>query len=66
MARKKPEAWRQMKNEELEQQLAVLTEERFRLGFRRATEAIGNPLQLRAIRREIARIKTILAERKRA
>jgi len=44
----------------------VLTEERFRLGFRRATEALGNPLQLRAIRREIARIHTILAERKRA
>ena len=66
MARKKPEALRELKNEELEQQLAVLTEERFRLGFRRATEAIGNPLQLRAIRREIARIKTILAERKRA
>jgi len=66
MARKKPEALREMKNEELEQQLAVLTEERFRLGFRRATEAIGNPLQLRAIRRGIARIKTILAERKRA
>src|SRR6266566_3169417 len=44
----------------------VKREERFRLGFRRATEAIENPLQLRAIRREIARIKTILAERKRA
>ena len=66
MVRKKPEALREMKDEELEQQLAVLTEERFRLGFRRATEAIENPLQLRAIRREIARIKTILAERKRA
>ena len=66
MARKKPEALREMKSEELEQQLAVLTEERFRLGFRRATEAIENPLQLRGIRREIARIKTILAERKRA
>src|SRR6266550_2253326 len=50
----------------LEQQLVVLTEERFRLGFRRATEALENPLQLRAIRREIARINTILAERKRA
>ena len=66
MARKKPEALRELQNEELEQQLAVLTEERFRLGFRRATEASENPLQLRAIRREIARIKTILAERKRA
>ena len=64
MARKKPEALREMKNEELEQQLAVLTEERFRLGFRRATEAIENPLQFRTIRRDIARIRTILRERK--
>ncbi len=66
MPRKKPEALREMKTDELEQQLVVLTEERFRLGFRRATEALGNPLQLRAIRREIARINTILAERKQA
>jgi large subunit ribosomal protein L29 len=66
MARKKPQALRDMKPEDLEQQLVVLTEERFRMGFRRATEALANPLQLRAIRREIARIKTILAERKRA
>jgi large subunit ribosomal protein L29 len=55
-----------MKTEDLEQHLVVLTEERFRLGFRRATEALSNPLELRRIRREIARIKTILAERARA
>jgi len=66
MTRKKPQALREMKPEDLEQQLVVLTEERFRMRFRRATEALANPLQLRAIRREIARIKTILAERKRA
>lgn len=65
MPRKKPEAWREMKTEELVQQVAVLTEERFRLRFRRATEALANPLDLRRIRREIARIKTILAERTR-
>ena len=65
MPRKKPEAWREMKTEELEQQLAALTEERFRLRFRRATEALANPLDLRRIRREVARIKTILVERKR-
>ena len=66
MARKKPEALREMKDEELEQQLAVLTEERFRLTFRRGTEAIANPLQFRAMRRDIARIQTILRERKQA
>ncbi|HYL20973.1 MAG TPA: 50S ribosomal protein L29 [Gemmatimonadales bacterium] len=66
MATKKPEALREMKSEDLEQQLVVLTEERFRLGFRRATEALPNPIELRRIRREIARIKTILRERARA
>jgi len=60
---KTPETLREMKTEELEQQLAVLREERFRLTFRSATEAIENPLQFRAIRREIARIQTILRER---
>jgi large subunit ribosomal protein L29 len=59
----KPEGLREMKTEELEQKLSVLQEERFRLAFRRGTEAITNPLQFRAMRREIARVKTILRER---
>jgi large subunit ribosomal protein L29 len=59
----KPEGLRELKTEELEQKLAVLQEERFRLRFRRGTEAITNPLQFRAMRREIARVKTILRER---
>ena len=59
----KPEALRELKTEELEQKLVVLQEERFRLAFRRGTEAITNPLQFRAMRREIARVKTILRER---
>ncbi|HEV2751035.1 MAG TPA: 50S ribosomal protein L29 [Gemmatimonadales bacterium] len=63
MPTKKPEALRELKSEDLEQQLVVLSEERFRLGFRRATEALPNPIELRRIRREIARIKTILRER---
>ncbi len=66
MAKLKPEALRELTLEELEQKLAVLREERFRLAFRRGTEAIPNPLQLRTIRRDIARIQTILLERKRA
>src|SRR5204862_94602 len=48
----------------LEQKLAVLQEEQFRLTFRRGTEAIANPLQFRTMRRDIARIATILRERK--
>jgi len=66
MATKKenrPDALRELKTDELTQKLAVLTEEQFRLEFRRATESLTNPLQLRMIRRDIARIKTILNER---
>ena len=59
----KPEGLRELKTEELTQKLAVLTEEQFRLEFRRATESLSNPLQLRTIRRDIARIRTILKER---
>ena len=57
---------RQLKTEELEQKLAVLTEERFRLRFRAGTEAVENPLQFRTMRREIARIRTLLRERQQA
>jgi len=66
MAQQRPEDLRQLKTEELEQKLAVLREERFRLRFRSGTEAIANPLQFRTIRRDIARIATILRERRQA
>ena len=59
----RPDTLRELKTDELTQKLAVLTEEIFRLQFRRATESLTNPLQLRTIRRDIARIKTILKER---
>ncbi len=55
--------FRDLSDEELDQKLAELTEERFRLRFRSATEQIDNPLQFRTIRRDIARIKTVLRER---
>ena len=66
MARQRPEDLRQLKTEELEQKLAVLREERFRLRFRSGTETIANPLQFRTIRRDIARVATILRERRQA
>jgi large subunit ribosomal protein L29 len=54
---------RERADDELAQKLAELTEERFRLEFRSATESIENPIRFRALRREIARIQTILRER---
>ena len=40
------EGLRELKTDELAQKLTVLTEEQFRLEFRRATESLTNPLQL--------------------
>jgi large subunit ribosomal protein L29 len=59
----KPNELREMSVEDLTARLAELTEERFRLRFRSATESIENPMRFRAIRREIARINTILKEK---
>ena len=54
---------RELSDEELRGRLGELTEEGFRLRFRSATESIENPMRFRAIRRDIARIKTLLRER---
>ena len=40
-----------------------LEEEQFRLTFRSATEQLEDPLRLRVIRRDIARLKTVLREK---
>ncbi len=66
MARQRPDDLRQLKTDELQGKLTGLQEERFRLRFRTGTEAITNPLQFRTIRRDIARIETILRERRQA
>ena len=55
MPRQRPDDLRQLSVEELERKLAELTDERFRLRFRSATEAVENPLRFRTIRRDLAR-----------
>ena len=62
----RPAQLRELSADELKQELALLEEARFRLRFRSATEPIENPMQFRMIRRNIARIKTLLKERARA
>ncbi len=54
---------REMPDADLRAKVAELEEERFRLRFRAATEALEQPLRLRAIRKDIARLKTALRER---
>ena len=63
MATTKTGDLREMSAEQLQARLGELQEERFRLRFRSATEAIENPIRFRTIRRDIARIQTILRER---
>jgi len=43
-----------------------LTEQLFKLRFQRATGRVESPAKMRQVRREIARIKTILNEKSRA
>ena len=54
---------RELSVADLAARIAELEEERFRLRFRGATETLEDPLRLRSIRKDIARLKTVLRER---
>jgi len=54
---------REMADDEIRGRIAELEEERFRLRFRSATETLEDPLRFRVIRKDIARMKTVLRER---
>ncbi len=55
---------RDMTKEELFQKKHELNEEVFNLKMRKTFKELDNPLKLRTIRRDIARIETILTEDK--
>ena len=54
---------KEMSSQDLEKELSELKSELFKLRFSLATNGLDNPLKVREVRREIARIKTILRER---
>lgn len=54
---------RQMSDAELGTKLQDLKVELFNLRFQSATGQIDNPLRIRTVRKEIARVKTIQKER---
>jgi large subunit ribosomal protein L29 len=56
---------RELGANDIRARLAELERERFNLRFRGATETLSNPLRLRTIRRDIARLQTVLAEKAR-
>ena len=53
---------REMSADDIMARVKELEEEQFRLRFRSATEPLEDPLRLRVIRRDLARLKTVLRE----
>lgn len=54
---------RQMTDEEVQAKLKEFKEELFNLRFQMATGQLDNPMRLKAVRKNIARVKTIQRER---
>ena len=54
---------RGMSDADLRARVTELEEERFRLRFRGATETLEDPLRQRTVRRDIARVLTVLRQR---
>ena len=58
----KPAELRQMDEDELERRLAEAREELFNLRFQHVTGQLDNHARLRQVRKDIARINTLLRE----
>ena len=57
---------RDMKDDEIREELTQKQEELFRLRFRSATQQLENPALIKSLRRDVARMRTILRERETA
>ena len=57
---------RDLSDEEIREQIAQKQEELFRLRFRGATQQLENPALIKSLRRDVARMRTILREREMA
>ena len=63
MAKVKAEAFRASTEDELKTKLVELKKEQFNLRFQVASGELENPARIQIVRREIARIKTVLSEK---
>ena len=54
----------EMSSPELEKELSELKSELFKLRFSLATNGLENPMKIKEVKKDIARINTILTERK--
>ena len=55
---------KEMSSPELEKELSELKTELFKLRFSLATSGLENPMKIKEVKKDIARINTILTERK--
>ncbi len=54
---------REWSSDELRQKIDEFTEELFNLRFQHATDQLENPMRVGHVRRDIARMKTVVKER---
>ena len=59
----KPNKVREMTDVELNNELASLKSQLFKLRFQNATNGLENPMKIKNTKKDIAKIKTILRER---
>ncbi|MGZ4127425.1 MAG: 50S ribosomal protein L29 [Actinomycetota bacterium] len=59
----KPEELRDLSDEELETKLSEAKEELFNLRFQLVTGQLDNPMAIKFMRKEVARILTVIRER---
>ncbi len=62
----KPSKIRDQSVQELENERTRLEEQIFKLRFQNAVGQLDNPLKLRTVRRDLARVRTIMNEKLRA
>ena len=60
----KAEEFRALTPDQLDEQVSRLKKEQFNLRFQRATGQLENTSRVRIVRRDIARIKTVQAQRR--
>src|ERR1700682_603009 len=60
----KPEEIRSQTADQLDEQLAKLKKEQFNLRFQRASGQLENTSRVREVRRDIARVKTVQAQKR--
>ena len=54
---------KEMSSPELEKELSELKSELFKLRFSLATNGLENPMRIKEVRKDIARVKTVLRQR---